>query len=122
MNTELTQEEIIEGNKLIALFDGYELTGKDHPFDPELGPTLRKKGHMGVTWAAKMQYHKSYDWLIPVMRKFVAIPVSTVDEDAITVFKNEVGYFEAVAAVTPIKLLFTELVNAIKWYNQFAKP
>ena len=99
MKTELTQEEIIEGNRIIADFE----TG-----------TPRPEGwhYLG------MQYHKSYDWLIPVYDKYrtmsVPIPHWQMHEANIA----DIGKWLNELNLTS---MWEELVDAIKWYNSI-KP
>lgn len=54
----MTQEEIIEGNKLIAAFIGAKWNGEY--FEYEKGYRMRPD---------ELCYHTSFDWLMPVVEK-----------------------------------------------------
>lgn len=58
----MEQKQIEEGNRLIALFDGYEET---------IAPHLIKYKEVIVN-TNQLQYNKSWDWLMPVVEKIPA--------------------------------------------------
>lgn len=62
----MTTEQKVQ---VIAEYDGWEETGKIHPFDNRKGKTYRKAGLIGVQWISSMAYLTSLDWLHPVAMK-----------------------------------------------------
>jgi len=59
----MTNEQILEGNKLIAEFMGYEIPKQTHKLD-----WIYYKGVL-----QNMLFHYSWDWLIPVVGKIESI-------------------------------------------------
>ena len=57
-------EEIIEGNKLIAEFEGLEQDGNYW-----YRPTGNTEGLMYTHKYRRLEYHTSWDWLMPVVEK-----------------------------------------------------
>lgn len=60
----MTPEEIIEGNKLIAEFMGYE----KHPTIEDCLRDPQKSEH-NFMHPSHLKYHSSWDWLMPVIEK-----------------------------------------------------
>jgi hypothetical protein len=115
----MTQEEINEGNKLIAEF-----------VNPEKHSTgLFYRTAVGKPWLSPYQmcYHSSFDWLMPVVEKIEALDYrveiydcycdiyapSNVQKDAYTELiatsKNE--------SKNKIEATWYAVVQFIKWYN-----
>jgi len=63
----LEQNEIIEGNRLIAVFDGYrEIADYDgYEYAYTLHPTI----DVVPIGDVNLRYHSSWDWIMPVLRK-----------------------------------------------------
>lgn len=84
----MTQEEIKEGNRIIAEFMGAVINPNwtdeaTYCFQKYNVPTKTS----GFNWAvSQMQYHSSYDWIMPVVEKIEAIE----DNDGFTPFVVEI--------------------------------
>jgi hypothetical protein len=59
----MTQQEIIEGNKLLAEFNGWKDTGVLHPYGRSKFNLYQHPTIAGQYWIEKMKYHSSWDWL-----------------------------------------------------------
>lgn len=64
----MEEQEIIEGNKLIAVFDGWE---KTNHVDEEFGRLYLKDGES--KYQDSFRYELSWDWLMPVVEKIVLL-------------------------------------------------
>jgi hypothetical protein len=124
------KKEIIEGNKLIAYFmsaekcewyDDFNNNCKGLRIDGELYPENR------------LQYHSSWDWLMPVTEKIENIDFSVHIGNgfycSISKFENDDNPFDGVyisSEVDPIygkvdskiKGVWLAVIEFIKWYNQ----
>lgn len=67
----MTQEEILENNKLIAIFMGGKLrqTNKEHPNNPYNRPTWWGVGEIRDVGHYTLNYHTSWSWIMPVVEK-----------------------------------------------------
>lgn len=61
--------DIIEGNKLIAVFDGWCIENRDEFNRPSKLMYARKNASYTVILVDELKYHASWDWLMPVIRK-----------------------------------------------------
>ncbi len=100
-------EDTEDGNKVLAEFMGQHVTPN----------ALRRNVVMGKSfYECELQYHSSWDWLLPVWIKFRDLKVDDFD------------YIDHSYCVDHLKDLlfrsdspsdfFPHLVEAIKWYNQ----
>ena len=126
----MTNEEIIEGNKLIAKFMGGKFrkskdkNALDKYFD------LKDKGYF--YYENEICYHASWDWIMPVLEKIeqigciIEISYSLVcmcricviwkkHEKALNIINDNNGGLE------PIIAIYKSVVEFIKWYNQNTK-
>lgn len=73
----MTQTEIIEGNTLIAVFDGWVLHPNSTTYKPwYTHPTRSTKLTDSVVLKSSpesFKYHQSFDWLYPVLEKISEI-------------------------------------------------
>lgn len=92
-----------EGNQLIANFIGI-LTDGD-----------RTSKHFG---SKLLQYHSSWDWLMPVVEKIEAIEDS--DNYEVDIFGNccQIGISENAIGETKIEATWNAVILFIQWYNQ----
>jgi len=69
----MTQEQIIEGNKIIALYKNEFVQFQTTKFDGKKVNIFRHSSKLNdKEWGkAILNYHSSYDWLIPVAKKLV---------------------------------------------------
>ena len=66
----MTQEQIIEGNKLIGKFDGLILRKANQSYN--IGQWWirdENKKLKFVCYDGRLKYHESWDWLIPAIKK-----------------------------------------------------
>lgn len=142
-------ENIIENNRLIAEFMGARMTLVDHThgneeyckengLDKWLIPTWSKPEGFNDDWGwgkyqlGKWEYHKSYDWLMPVVDKIeilfegsliVVIKDSRcfIEQDTqyavSTGFKDNVPKCYSGFASSKIEAIYLTCVEFIKWYN-----
>lgn len=125
-----TKEEIIEGNKLIAEFMGYEKTIYSDVFNGDLYALDVSKGEIYAI--SQMQYHASWDWIMPVVEKIeqkgciVEISYSLVCMCRICViWEKHKKAFNIIndnnGGLEPIIAIYKSVVEFIKWYNQNTK-
>lgn len=111
MVVNMTEQEIQEGNKLIADFMGVkfdihgEITGK----------------HGVIVKGSR--YHSSWDWLMPVVEKIEQIlpddSVVTIEykDCYIPVLEDDDSFTIQGNGLTKIEAVYNAVVEFIKWYN-----
>lgn len=118
-----TQEEIIEGNKLIAEFmtPWRDKRKKSYPFPFPVIETIPAKHLMGYGHVPEgeikhfegtpdmMKYHSSWDWLMPVIKKCKEANPLAYSGSYIQINLNKLEIQETWLAV----------VEFIKWYIQW---
>ena len=118
--TNLTQQEIEEGNKLIAEFEGMVYTNDD--------PKAYAQGYMfskelGAITVADLQYHESWDWLMPMVDKIAeqghAISISTGYGCIVTSNTGEHIHMteKSYGCTTLIHATWLAVTSAIKFIN-----
>lgn len=128
-------EEIITGNKLIAVFMGYDKIPKGHY--KEMNPELTYYGNMdsygtvtNLMSENDLKYHTSLDWLIPAVQKIQSIDISPAPN--YRGYHIEIviqGYVKIEGSPMPpifinvyregslIKAVWQAVVQFIQWYN-----
>ena len=101
----MENKEIIEGNKLVAEFDGWVI---DNSF-PDKDRTYIKNG--GIELDTTFKYHTSWDWLMPVVQKICKL--HRPSKEYFLIEKLYQSCFDN----TPIKT-YKAVVEFIKWYNE----
>ncbi|MBK7377315.1 MAG: hypothetical protein IPJ02_17720 [Chitinophagaceae bacterium] len=114
----MNKEQVIEGNKLIAEFDGYT-------FEPDsklnnIKGVFRKEGKLSML-ENELKYHSSWDWLMPVVEK-----IAFTDGPFRLVFGNCNTYtqfagHEKIVASSPLLSTWLSVVSYIQQYNQQSK-
>lgn len=95
-------KEIIEGNKIIAEFDGWVLI----PIEENLCiPTHYERGHDWWDLDHPFLYNESWDYLMPVVEK-----IESIHDD-------HHGYFGVHIISTKIKSTWYNVIQFINWYN-----
>jgi hypothetical protein len=108
----MTKEEL-EGNKLIAnsiFCPDFVKINIDH--HTETGNDIGLVDYMG-----RLNFHSSWDWLMPVFYKFInAIKFKEQNDEWLrfTTYRNRI---HDALIHRGIYATFFELVNAIEWYN-----
>lgn len=100
----MKEEVIIEGNKLIAEFMGYEYIGGDVMHYPYL-----RKGDEIIAVHNDVCYHSSWDWLMPVVHKITG----EIQQD----YPLKTTMITDLAIHTPREDVWEAVVEFIKWYN-----
>jgi hypothetical protein len=122
----MTEQEIIEGNKIIAEFAGAEWKKDDYDdygFCYHNENAIKPKGCIWGYTPDALKYHSSYDWLMPVWAKFRFLDITNMVAGSQAKIANEqhnelidvVGKF---VAFRPIEDVFVKMVEAIKWFNE----
>lgn len=94
----MTNQEIIDNNKLIAIFmNNYQKLSND----PEFG-----------------KFHLSWDWLMPVVHKIGIMPFSENPGLREYIVENLRYDFHL---YMPIEDIYKKVVKFIKWYNENIK-
>lgn len=126
----MTNEEIIEGNKLIAEFMGGKFRKSKDKNTLNKYFDLKDKGYF--YYENEIRYHTSWDWIMPVLEKIeqigciIEISYSLVcmcricvigkkHEKAFNIINDNNGGLE------PIIAIYKSVVEFIKWYNQNTK-
>ena len=97
-------ENIIENNKLIAEFMGYEFI-TNNIFINRL-----PKDFLNNSESYKC-FHNSWDWLIPVVKKCLIGEAETNRPDLVLYIYESLVDLE-------INLVYKDIIEFIKWYNQ----
>ncbi len=69
MEYNISNEETLDGNKLIAEFDGWSI---EKGMESEGNPFYVKG--LDICLTSKMQYNSSWDWLMPMVEKINHMP------------------------------------------------
>lgn len=135
----MTEQEIIEGNKLIAHFMGAKSikpighTGRDIEFPVQTGGLY-------VHQTADLKYHSSWDWLMPVVEKIEntktidpvhksKVPTNVIIHKSEGWEKNDFkqtcdiiqftwdGHKISNSSNSKIEAIYKSVVQFIQWYN-----
>jgi len=126
----MENDEIIEGNKLIAEFMGGKFRKSKDKNTLNKYFDLKDKGYF--YYENEIRYHTSWDWIMPVVDKIeqkgciVEISYSLVcmcricvigqkHENTFNIINDNNGGLE------PIIAIYKSVVEFIKWYNQNTK-
>ncbi len=121
----MTLEEIIEANKLITEFMGATITQGDNStckisFSRENAPP-----QLSQYWcySSSMQYHSSWDWLMPVVEKIESLKspnrfnFEIVSGSHCFIYKDGYEFIEG-DSDTKIQAVYEAIIEFIKWHNQ----
>ena len=106
----MNEQEIIEGNKLIAEFMNSSFLDKDD-YAKQVNCPIDEMFNMPV---CNCFYHSSWDWLMPVVQKCIKYCHDNMLEEWEQSFSDKF-------MICDIKALFNEVVKFIKWYNNLKK-
>ena len=99
-------ENIQENNKIIAEFMGAKVTDVKGLQKPIYYPIMGKS-----VYVDKLKYHSSWDWLIPVVKKCLIGEAETNRPDLVS------NIYESLVNLE-IDLVYKDIIEFIKWYNQ----
>jgi hypothetical protein len=105
----LNPDDILTGNSLFMVFLGWEKKLDDKFMFPKFFPETTAKGYE-LKGAEDAQFHKSFDWLRPVIKKAVAL-------------KRARKLNKVMEAWTKmdIERAWLEMVAVVEWYNESKK-
>lgn len=112
----MSEQEIIEGNKLIAEFMGY----KEH--NHASYKTYEKDGKH--TYEVTLQYYTKWEWLMPVVQKIYSLTIHPNDDyyHALSHYKhNNYNLFD-LPITADLRTVYKYVIEFIKWYNQQSNP
>jgi hypothetical protein len=108
-----------ENNKLIAEFMGYKLFGGNkYCIDAHPQKRFVHKGLLNESvdfTPEQMQFHTSWEWLMPVVRKIVELSCNDNDDAFLS---NE---YTNILEIIPLAIRedsYKVVVEFIKWYNE----
>jgi len=116
----MTKQEIIEGNTLIAEFAGY-IYFPESENSPEHWhankDTVKLKGHVNLSGFSiyRLEFHESWDWLIPVCHQVAKINSTEIEKNNILSMPN--WEFGSLGLESNIQSVWLAVVKFIKWYN-----
>ena len=117
----MSEQEIIEGNKLIAEFMGIKQN--------DFGHWINKNhllGSQSKLFDFELKYHSSWDWLMPVVEKIEndlqdSFNVDIINKNQCEIVRNGnefiCGYGFETIYHSKIKAVYYSVVEFIKWYN-----
>lgn len=126
----MSEQEIIDGNRLIAEFMGAKY-GEDSPNKiskngylelPDDSNYKFSKWTVRFSWIEELQYHSSWDWLMPIYTKINRYISERCLTDFVFATNTEQLHLNLWMALedcsdTPLVLWF-HVVEFIKWYNE----
>lgn len=140
----MTQEEILEGNKLIAEFMGFAyLDDFNYPEQNEVGWYNSE----GDCCGKELYFHSSWDWLMPVVEKIENIDIRNNKHDfpkvklngdsceifAYATFRGTTYYWKKWMDISgnfhehkthcesKLEAIYKAVIEFIQWYNQQSK-
>lgn len=114
--------EILEGNKLIAEFMGWQLV---EGVTWESNWQNDKKEMVGKDFSSDLLFHSSWDWLMPVVEKIESFDCKSIDcrfkieRYQCKVYYNTVNmiYDRSNIGTSKINSVWIAAIRFIKWYN-----
>lgn len=123
----MNKEQVIEeGNKIIAEFMGYDFSALSISYEYfDRNGTLEWETRYRKPTVDDLEYHSSFDWLMPVVDKIESIDSCTYEvmlkyAIAFVCDKGLHGNPPVVRAIgsTRIETAYNLVVKFIQWYNQ----
>lgn len=121
----IKEQEILEGNKLIALFmqETINQSGK-HINLNEDHPMFKKYGSICGMYQHSECYHSSWDWLMPVVEKIEALGFwVNIKKNHVSICWDNKGTTDSKMVhsewgdQSKIQRVFTCVVSFIRWYK-----
>jgi hypothetical protein len=120
----MTEQEIIEGDKLIAEFMGWkQKSGSDEWAGFWIIFPDEKSNNDMLCESEYLRFHKSWDWLMPVWTKFRFIDITNIVVGSQAKTANQqhnqlIGVVGKFIAFQPIECAFDKMVQVIRWFNE----
>jgi|TARA_R110002012_G_scaffold271536_3_gene456722 hypothetical protein len=102
----------MKDNKLIA-----EFMGCTNPFNEIHDATLYKV-EQGTFELDELQYHESWDWLIPVIKKIDSYACEEMDFSDYDDYRNKYVFIHNISLHNDIREVYNQVVEFIKQYNK----
>ena len=108
------EKQLIEKNKLIAVFDGWELKENGVDYRKQISDTSSQ-----TCYGGGFQYHSSWDWLMPVFFKYKKA-MQQLKHYSADVFLSSLEQTFCVGICEEEEILTCHhaLVEGIKWFNK----
>lgn len=106
----MDKKEIIKNNKLIAEFMGWKVSKKGIKYKNSLPSYGYVHCHIDY-----LQFHKSWDWLRPVVIKIKEIVDHLPEDDWQDEGRGFCFYFEDNIIMKDIEDVYNEVVRFVKW-------
>lgn len=120
----MTQKQILEGNKLIAIFMEFEYL---EPIGVNGNKQHKLRPIFNSDFPNSLKYHFSWDWLMPVVEKIEKTNrYNEYYPDMVTIWKdccvisdgnNGNELVRIYSGTTKIEAVWLATINFIKWYN-----
>lgn len=104
----MTQEEIIEGNKLIAEFMELQKDEESGNYHIVNEPHIHASCLMSIEY---LQYHSSWDWLMPVVEKIRDMKNESAE------YMTQNSKLASALTTARIWIVYKAIIEFIKWYN-----
>ena len=114
----MTQEEILEGNKLIAEFMEFPINTKQVQFDNRIYYNVSKLNlptEIEIACEDQFDFNRSYDWLMPVVEKIELLGFFTRILDLGMGIEGDL-IIERFGK-TKLEGTYITVVEFVKWYN-----
>ena len=115
----MKNKKILEDNKLIAIFmidkNGKRLKVPGMTYQQDKYDELYVADALDEEDCEMFKYHKSWDWLMPVVKK-----ISEIDRQGPSIKGLGVELYKILSMEidTEIKYIYLGVVDFIKWYNK----
>ena len=110
----MTNEEILEGNRLILEFEGFKFVSDDTESYPNGYYYKKDEGYHTLE---ECRFNESWDWLMPVVRKIVELAINDDIEGGNLFLSNEYTSILETISLAVIEDSYKVVVEFIKYYN-----
>lgn len=120
----MSEQEILEGNKLIAEFMGIYNSQLLLNINENIGSQYIP--YLGDDYISNLKFHSSWDWLMPVVEKIEndlqdSFNVDIINKNQCEIVRNGnefiCGYGFETINHSKIEAVYNSIVEFIKWYN-----
>lgn len=113
-------------NELIAEFMGFYITSEKPSVDGSQSRVWKSNSPPyfgGYRTPHLATFQTSWDWLMPVVEKVNMMEPSEFNYhvDRMTQFRVEQGKIQMLSISSPMRIVYSAVVDFIKWYNQQSK-
>lgn len=117
----MTQEEILQGNRLIAEFMDCEYDDISETYDTGILKLVEPEAYgdeqfSSLLYDYELDYHSSWDWLMPCIKKCLDINEEELDD-----WEKQYENINDTLYQVEISQTYQAVIEFIKWYNQQPK-